>query len=139
MYTVYLVRDPKGKPPCYLSFVADAKEAIVAQTAFGSEKYSEVLLHASILFKFYWERYGTVASFMESPFDSQSITCYSVNEFRVKKTADHFVYANLIDQYQSLLSRVSSSEALRIIHQEHKITPEQRSKLLWFLRMKPHE
>ena len=139
MYIVYLVKDPKGKPPCYLSFVADSKENIVEQTVFGSEKYSEVLLHAGILFKFYWERYGTLASFMESSFNSQPITCYSIDKFCVKKTADHFVYANLIDQYHSLLSRVSSSEALRIIHQEHKITSEQRSKLLHFLRLKPNE
>jgi hypothetical protein len=136
MQTVYLVRDVKGNPPCYISFIAAEDEVVIPETAFGSEKYSEALLHASILFKIYWEKLGTLSSYIESPFDSQDITCYSVDSFHAKKTADHFVYVTLIDQYQSLLTRVSSSEAFRIIKQEHRLTSDQRFKLAHFLKMR---
>lgn len=136
MQTVYLVRDVKGNPPCYISFIAAEDDAVIPETAFGSEKYSEALLHASILFKIYWEKLGTLSSYIESPFDSQDITCYSVDSFHAKKTADHFVYAALIDQYQSLLTRVAPGEAFRIIKQEHRLTPNQRFKLAHFLKMR---
>lgn len=137
MFTIYLVRDTNTKPPSYLSFVADEQEVVRAETAYTSEKYSEVLLHASILFKIYHDAGVRVASFIESSYDSIAITSYSEDEFRVKKTADHHVYANLIDKYESLLTRVTPAQAIKIIKYEYNLTPDQRLKLAHFLQMRP--
>lgn len=139
MHTVYLVRDPQTQPPSYLSFVADSSETVIAETAAASEKYSEVLLHASILFKIYRRADYDIASFIESPYDSLAITSYSENEFCVKKTGDHYLFSNLIDKYESLLTRVSPAQAFKILKRENHLTPEQRLKLTAFLRMRPED
>ena len=136
MFTVYLVRDNNVRPPSYLAFVADDDEAVIAETAYASEKYSEALLHASILFKLYHDHKLLIASYIESPYDSVAITSYSENEFCVKKTGDHFLYADLIDKYESLLIRVTPAQAFKIIKREHSLTPDQRLKLAHFVKLR---
>lgn len=143
MLTIYLVRDTKSNPASYLTFVTNDDDEVLIQTATRSIKYSDAVLCASILFKLFYELAPDVedhiASYIESPYESARITSYSEGEFCAKKTSEHYVYAKLIDHYQSLLTRVSSSDALRIIRREHNLTAEQRVKLVDFLKMKPKE
>lgn len=139
MYTVYLVRDKNTKPPSYLSFVTNEDEQVISETAFTSEKYSEALLHASILFKLYYDLYGqeVIGSYLESSYNSIAITSYSEGEFRIKKVGDHFLYANLIDRYESLCTRLTPMQALKVIKRENQLTPDQRILLVHFLRLRP--
>lgn len=139
MFIVYLVRDTNTQPPSYLTFVADKNDVVRAETAYASEKYSEALLHASILFKIYYKHGCKVASYIESPYDSISITSYSEDEFCVKKTGDHYLFSDLIDKYESLLVRVTPAQAFKILKRENSLTPQQRVKLGQFLQLRPKD
>lgn len=137
MHTVYLVRDANITPPGYLSFIADKDEVILEETVFGSQKYSEALLHASLLFDFFSKKKSLkLASYIESPFQSTNIVCYSEEEFCARKVKEHVLYKSLLEEYYALLLETDSDTAFTHVVHARFLTDEQRAKLLFYIKLK---
>lgn len=140
MYTVYLLRDPNPVDPLYLIFVADEDDQVIPQTTFGTTRYSEAVFKAGILFELFARTlndYSQVATYIESPYESEKVVSYSQGEFRAKKTGDHYLFLSLIDKYESYLVLMEPEPAFKKIVRENKLTPDQKIQLLHLISVRP--